>query len=86
MHSTNTLQHIHDKLLPRTWSVQLRLFQNTHLPTIISSVSFAFLRINSQISIVKIVLLLLKTDVSDDIRAAIMTAIIRPVNNNDVEY
>ena len=43
-----------------------------------SSVSLAFLRIKSQMSMVKMVLLLLNTDVSDDIRAAIMTAIMRP--------
>ena len=51
---------------------------NADLPTIMSSVSLQFLRNKTQMSIVKIVLLLLKIEVNEDIRAAIITAIIRP--------
>jgi hypothetical protein len=47
-------------------------------PTIISSQSFAYGRTRFQMSIVNIVLLELNIDVSDDIRAAIITANIRP--------
>ena len=50
----------------------------THLPTIISSISEAFLRILLQMSIVKIVDPLLNMEVSDDIRADIITANIKP--------
>lgn len=52
----------------------------THLPTIISSTSEAFFRILLQMSMVKMVLLLLKIDVRDEIKADIITASIRPEN------
>jgi len=48
------------------------------LLTIISSTSVASLRMRVQISIVKMVLLLLKIEVSDDMSADIMTANMSP--------
>lgn len=50
-----------------------------YLPTISCSFSEALLRILHQMSIVKMVLQLLKTDVKDDISADIITAIITPL-------
>lgn len=50
----------------------------THLPTIMSSHSDAWDLKLFHRSMVKMVLELLKMDVSEDIRAAIITAIIRP--------
>lgn len=49
-----------------------------YLPTIINSRFFAFGRMRRHISMVNIVLPLLKMDVNELMRAAIMTAIIRP--------
>ena len=49
-----------------------------HLPTIMSSVLVACRRMRRHISMVKIVLPLLKTDVNELISAAIMTATIKP--------
>ena len=49
-----------------------------YLPTIISSMSEAFLRIRLQISMVKIVEDELKMEVREDMRAAIMTASMTP--------
>lgn len=49
-----------------------------YLPTTMSSLSDACRLMRSQMSIVKRVLLLLNIEVRDDMRAAIITAIIRP--------
>lgn len=49
-----------------------------HLPTTISSCSVAFLRKRCHTSMVNRVLLLLKMEVSELMRAAMNTAIIRP--------
>lgn len=52
--------------------------QCLYLPTTMSSLSDACRLMRSQMSIVKRVLLLLNIEVREDMRAAIITAIIRP--------
>ena len=64
-----------------SWILRLYIKANElvrYLPTIMSSISLAFFLNCLQISMVKIVELLLKMDVSDDIKADIITASMRP--------
>ena len=56
----------------------------TYLPTIISSISLAFFLICLQMSMVKIVELLLNMEVREDMRADIITANIKPVIQRNV--
>lgn len=51
-----------------------------YLPTIINSTSLAFFLILHQISMVKMVLLLLKMDVKEEIKADIITDNINPLS------
>jgi len=56
-------------------------FLHYYLPTIISSTSDEFFLILLQMSIVKMVLLLLKIEVKEEIKADIITANIKPGRN-----
>lgn len=59
-------------------NISLILLMTIHLPTIISSLLLASFRILAQMSMVKRVLLLLKMDASELMRAANITASIKP--------
>lgn len=72
--------NMHSKVI---WRITIIL---TYLPTIINSTSDDLVRILLQISIVKIVLALLKIDVKDDMRADIMTAIIKPLRPLGISF
>lgn len=74
------LCYTHNQCIPIT-KILILWMCDIYLPTIISSISVALLLTLLQISMVNIVELLLKIDVSDDIKADIITASSRPIRS-----
>lgn len=81
MHRTQTL-HVGGTLKVRGVCIELDVRQQVepHLPTIMSSLSVACGLMRVQMSMVNRVLLLLKMEAKEDMRAASITANIRPRN------